>query len=208
MGEIYIVRHAATRLNERGIVYGSTDPPLNIRGREQARDLKRKIDLTRAGLLDDPQTIIFPEEIAAVHISPLLRAQQTAVLVSPGMNNSITDPRITERCVGYYEGLTLDEIYRLTDTEVPKEEFVRHLHSYYTVPPGPGGESIAQMEEKRVLPFLEDVRKRYGDNPILVFTHSIFAQSARYCLHPEIPIEKRRYRVNGLKPCEIIKLEI
>jgi 2,3-bisphosphoglycerate-dependent phosphoglycerate mutase len=94
--EILLVRHGETDWNRDGRFQGWADPPLNERGREQARALAR----TLAG-----------ERIDAVYASDLRRARETAeILAEPHGAPVVVDADLREIDVGSWSGLTRAEI--------------------------------------------------------------------------------------------------
>ena len=96
MTTIYLARHGETDWNVQNRWQGHADPPLNARGRTQARDLSARL----ASVLFD-----------AVYSSDLRRARQTAEIVAFGRGMSVfPDRRLREIDVGSWQGLTRDEI--------------------------------------------------------------------------------------------------
>lgn len=94
---IFVVRHGETDWNKVYRLQGRTEILLNEHGREQARQ-------TAAGL--KRQGIVFD----AVYASPLLRAVETAEILSGFPRERIkTDERIIEFAFGAAEGTTFDE---------------------------------------------------------------------------------------------------
>lgn len=92
----YVLRHGQTDWNAQLRLQGSTDIPLNETGRQQAR--------TAARFLRD-------QGITQILASPLVRAYETASLVAETLQVPIlTDPRLTERHFGLFEGMTIDEV--------------------------------------------------------------------------------------------------
>jgi broad specificity phosphatase PhoE len=93
---ILLARHGETDWNRDGRFQGHADPPLNRRGRAQARELSR----TLAG-----------ESIDAVYSSDLRRAHETALLVAePHGVPVVTDRGLREIDVGSWSGLTRTEV--------------------------------------------------------------------------------------------------
>jgi len=91
--KIWLTRHGQTRLNKARLMQGRTDEPLNERGIQQARQMRRI-------LLSRHDELVFD----AVYSSPLNRAVVTASViggVSP--DKVITDERIIETDFGRYE---------------------------------------------------------------------------------------------------------
>ncbi|HWU49787.1 MAG TPA: histidine phosphatase family protein [Asticcacaulis sp.] len=98
MDSFFVLRHGQTDWNAQARLQGSTDIPLNDTGRQQAR--------LAAGFLAD-------EGITRIIASPLSRALETAQIVGARIGvASETDPRLTERNFGLFEGMTIDEVRR------------------------------------------------------------------------------------------------
>ena len=95
---IYLARHGETDANAEGRVQGQLDPPLNARGREQARSLAERVA---------------PLGVARLYSSHLARAYETAVIVGERIG---VEPRIDERFAesrrGRWEGRLLSDIER------------------------------------------------------------------------------------------------
>ena len=93
---ILLARHGETDWNRDGVFQGHADPPLNEAGREQARELARRL---RAVHID------------AVYSSDLRRAYQTAEIVAAAKGLSVVaEPGLREVDVGSWSGLTRAEI--------------------------------------------------------------------------------------------------
>jgi broad specificity phosphatase PhoE len=93
---ILLVRHGETDWNRDRRWQGHADPPLNERGREQARELARL-------LADVP--------LDAVHSSDLRRARETAEIVAaPAGIVVVAEPALREIDVGEWSGLTTPQI--------------------------------------------------------------------------------------------------
>jgi broad specificity phosphatase PhoE len=95
-GQIVLVRHAETQWSQTGQHTSTTDLPLLDEGRRKARQLRRA--LAR-------------DEVAAVLVSPLLRARQTCELAGFGSDAGVR-AELTEWDYGRYEGLTTEQIHR------------------------------------------------------------------------------------------------
>jgi broad specificity phosphatase PhoE len=94
--ELLLVRHGETNWNAELRVQGHADPPLNDRGRDQARELV-------ASLRD--------ENIEAIYSSDLARARETAEIMGGVLSLEVhLDPRLREFDTGNWTGLTRDEI--------------------------------------------------------------------------------------------------
>jgi broad specificity phosphatase PhoE len=142
---IWLARHGETADNAVGRVQGAIDPPLNDRGREQARALAESaVDLG----------------LAALYCSQLARARGTAEIVGEriGLEPRV-DRRFAESHRGAWEGRLLADIER----EEPGA-----WAAWQRSDPGfrfPGGESLAEHVE-RVGAALRDV-----EQPALVVCH-------------------------------------
>ena len=95
-GEIWLARHGETDANAEGRVQGSIDPPLNDRGREQARALAR--EASKLG-------------IEALYTSQQQRARETASIVAEALGlEPRVDDRLAESYRGEWEGRLIAEI--------------------------------------------------------------------------------------------------
>ncbi|HET6506594.1 MAG TPA: histidine phosphatase family protein [Baekduia sp.] len=94
MSEIWLVRHAETEWSKAGKHTGRTDVPLTDAGRAHAEQLRARLeDVT----------------FAAVFVSPLGRARETARLAGLGEQAQVRDD-LAEYDYGDYEGITTAEI--------------------------------------------------------------------------------------------------
>jgi len=93
---LWLIRHAETDWAKAGRHTGLTDIPLNADGRAHAATLPRRL----AG-----------QTFAAVFVSPLSRARETAELAGLGEQAQVRDD-LVEYDYGDYEGITTDEIRR------------------------------------------------------------------------------------------------
>jgi broad specificity phosphatase PhoE len=145
---IWVARHGETAANAEGRVQGRIDPPLNERGREQARELADAVE----GL-----------GLRALYSSQLVRARDTAAAVAERTGLPLrVDDRLAESDRGAWEGRLLGDIerdepdawaaYRATD---PDFRF-------------PDGESLRE-HVARVSAALDDVAS--GEQPALVVCH-------------------------------------
>lgn len=148
MPTILLARHGETDWNAENRFQGHADPPLNERGRAQAREL--------AGKLRD-------ERVDAVFTSPLRRARETAEIVAETLGLPvIEDEGLREVDVGEWQGLTRAEI-----EERYPDAFARWVAH------GPGwerGETYEAMGE-RVLDALARIADGRAGERLLVVTH-------------------------------------
>lgn len=147
---ILLARHGETDDNAPPRrVQGRLDPPLNERGRGQARELA--------------QHVAAEHEIAALWVSHQRRARETAEIVSAAIG---VEPRVEERLAegdwGRWQGRLVEDIER--DEPELWAEFLRARPSFRF----PGGESI-QEHLDRTWAALDDVAR--GPLPALVVCH-------------------------------------
>ena len=149
MSTIFLFRHGETDMTH-GRYCGSSDPPLNERGRRQAECIR---DLLRS------------ESIAAIYASPLRRATQTAEPSARALGLEIIPvAALREADFGGWEGLTFEDVRE----RHPAEWCAREADPYSVAPPG--GESYRDLLA-RVVPAFEDLLGCHGDASIAVFAH-------------------------------------
>ena len=154
---IYIIRHGQTELNNRQLLQGRSNHPLNEAGIAQGREA--------ASLLKDVS-------FSAVYSSPLQRAVQTAELVAPGVI-PVMDERLVEMDYGPYEGM---------DLRNPAPEVLAFFMDFAGQPAPEGMEQLESVVRRAGL-FLEE-RCRTREN-ILVSTHAIAMKGILEYLTPE-----------------------
>ncbi len=141
--KIYFVRHGESEANllsefsNTGLKH-----PLTPRGREQVEELARRL----AG-----------EKIIAIYSSPLLRAVQSAEILSAKLGAPCyPSPALIEYSVGIYEGRSdkegWDRYYQVLDEWFERGYFDARME---------GGESFNDIAA-RFLPFIEELKARYG----------------------------------------------
>lgn len=96
--KVYMVRHGKTDWNERGLMQGMSDIPLNETGKEEA--------IKSRELLKD---VSFDICIS----SPLRRTIQTAKIITDSKCEVICDDLLLERNLGEFEGKKHDEYVKL-----------------------------------------------------------------------------------------------
>jgi broad specificity phosphatase PhoE len=92
--EVWLIRHAETEWSKAGRHTGMTDIPLTEEGRAHAATLPARLG---------------SKTFAAVFVSPLGRARETAELAGLGDHAQVRDD-LVEYDYGDYEGITTDEI--------------------------------------------------------------------------------------------------
>jgi broad specificity phosphatase PhoE len=98
MIRLLIVRHGESTWNAQSRWQGQADPPLSLLGERQAQEAAERL--------------VEHASIAAVWTSDLVRARRTAELIASqlGVQRVHAEPRLRERDVGSWSGLTRDEI--------------------------------------------------------------------------------------------------
>ena len=142
---IYIIRHGQTEMNNRTMLQGRSDFPLNEAGTAQAQEAAVKL---------------CDVHFAKVYASPLKRAVQTARIVAPDLE-PIIDDRLIEMDYGPYEGTDLNHL--------PQE--ILTFFRDFAHNPAPEGMEKLDSVVARAGAFLEDIRGMEGD--ILISTHAI-----------------------------------
>lgn len=147
---LYLVRHGRTQWAEDGRYCGTSDPPLNAAGEEQARSLARRL----AG-----------EPISRIFSSPRQRAARTAAILAEALKLPVdVIPSLGEADYGAWEGLTHAEI----TARFPEEWRAREARPDLVAPPG--GESGLQTWQ-RARPALRHVWTTRTDRLPLVVAH-------------------------------------
>jgi uncharacterized phosphatase len=105
---IALVRHGETDWNRERRIQGSTDIPMNERGRAQSRATAERLAATRWD---------------AIVTSPLSRSAETAAIIARRLDleDPAHEPALAERRHGMLEGLTTHERRRLEAGAVPIE---------------------------------------------------------------------------------------
>ncbi len=149
---LLLIRHGETDWNVEGRYQGQADPPLNERGREQARRLARKLE-------QDPPDIIYT--------SPLKRAYETARIIADHLRRPLyVEPRLKEIHQGEWQTLLHTEIAR---------RYPEAWDSWHTTPwetQIPGGETLKEVQ-KRVYEAIDEIIQRHPGKRIAIVAHRI-----------------------------------
>lgn len=144
--ELYIMRHGETAWNAENRILGSTDIPLNEKGRAQA--------IEAAEILADTH-------IDVIYTSCLSRAMETGLAVAALQKDCkvIHEPCLNENDFGSFEGQN-------RNSEVYQNEKRKHFKRY------PGGESFLDVAA-RVYPFVKSLLSDPGleDKTVLIVSH-------------------------------------
>ncbi|MCH3904899.1 MAG: histidine phosphatase family protein [Lactobacillus sp.] len=150
--ELIIIRHGQTDLNKQSMIQGSeVDAPLNQAGIAFAQASAENFDAS---------------DFAAVYVSPLKRAVQTAQIFTKNQAQLIYDERLKEMDYGSWDGHSVAEMKAKYPECFDSWGFIRDNYSQYAT----GGESFAELE-KRCASFLDDLTKKYDQEKILVVCH-------------------------------------
>jgi len=148
--QVIIVRHGETEWNLKLIRQGHLDSPLTERGLAQAEALAER--LAR-------------EKFTSLYSSDLGRAVQTAEKIADATGHTIiTDPRLRERHLGVFQGLSGDEIQRRFPAEY---KLHRTVGPTYVIP---GGESVEQQVARNIV-FLNELAGKHVGETVVVVTH-------------------------------------
>jgi broad specificity phosphatase PhoE len=161
---ILLARHGETDDNAPPRrVQGRLDPPLNERGREQARELARRVAAEH--------------DIAALWVSNQRRALETAAIVGEALGlEPRVDPRFAEADWGRWQGLLVDDIAR--DEPELLDGFRQGRPDFRF----PEGESL-QEHIDRTWAALDEVGR--GPLPALVVCHGGTIRCALAREHPD-----------------------
>jgi ribonuclease H / adenosylcobalamin/alpha-ribazole phosphatase len=144
-----LVRHGETDSSRERRFAGATDVPLSDTGLEQARALAKRLRAVR---------------IDVMHVSPLVRCQQTAAPITEitGRKATVVDD-IRECHFGDWENLTITEVL---------EKWPDDLQRWAgddSIPP-PGGECWADLGD-RMSKWFDEASQRYKGRTVLAVTH-------------------------------------
>lgn len=151
MARIFIFRHGQTDDNKNKIFSGWRNPDLNEEGIKESQAL---CDQLRN---EKPTKAYTSDQIRCIHT--------LEIVLEPHQNVEVfEDPRIRERDYGDLTGLS-----KVEEEQKNKEQY-DIWHRSYDVPP-PNGESV-EMVEKRVMPFIEDLKANLRPNDIIFISAS------------------------------------
>lgn len=150
-----VVRHGETIRNIVGLVQGDTESMLSEKGKEQAREVKKRLD---------------SQTFDVIFSSPLSRAYQTAKIITEGNFPIIIDERLNERDYGDFEGHTREEF-----------DYIDYWNFDYNLKEN-HGESVQHLC-MRIDDFLKEIKEKYRDKRVLVVTHSGVARAIYYVIH-------------------------
>lgn len=144
----YVIRHGLTPLNKQKKVNGEVDEPLASEGIEQAKTV----------------VPLIPKSVTRIYSSSLLRARQTAEIISSALNLPITvADELTEIRMGSLAGKAWEEMEDGLELK-KKHRTVQFDYRPY------GGESLEDVK-KRLLAFFKEINNKHSDQQALLITH-------------------------------------
>jgi glucosyl-3-phosphoglycerate phosphatase len=149
---LILLRHGRTEWNAQRRFQGQADPPLDEVGRRQAYEV--------AGLV----AAVRPDRIVS---SDLVRALETAQIVASTIGVPVTvEPRLRERSLGHWEGLTRDEVEQTYPDEFADWRAGRDISRR-------GGETREQVAQRALAAFAEHSQAE----TLVLVTHSATAMA-------------------------------
>ncbi len=140
---LILLRHGQTTANAQSLLQGRIDLDLDVVGQQQA------------ALCGQFVRQHFPH--ARIVSSPLVRAQQTALAISP---NVVIDERFIELDYGSWDGVAMSAI--------DPAQWAGWRSNPHFRPPN--GESLVELDE-RVRPALEEMREEAMEKHIVIVSH-------------------------------------
>lgn len=163
---IYLTRHGETEWNEKKLIQGHTDIPLNTKGKEQAKLLGKQ-------LKDINFDVVFS--------SDLLRAANSAeIIIKEKEMTVIKIKSLRERFFGRFEGKSLDEMRKaFGEVMLVTKEKQKKLKIY----------DVENDEEiiTRLIPFMKKTAKQYIGKKILMVTHGGLLRAFLSYVNYEVP---------------------
>lgn len=150
---LYLIRHGKTLWNEKGLLQGKSDIPLNEEGKVKALELK---------------DYFIDKNIDLCFSSPLDRAYTTAKIIFPNLN-IIKNKKIVERDLGQFEGKS-------------HTEYHFHDFWDYKANSNYGGVEPVQSLFERSKQFLEELTNNYPNKNIVVVSHGAFLKALHYTI--------------------------
>lgn len=151
--EIYIARHGQNEDNVNNVLNGHRDLPLTDHGRKQAAELGEKV--SALGLKFD-----------AVYASPLVRAYETAQIVSKvsGQPDPMVMQEIIERDFGELSGRLIPEVLEICKDDLFPTEGVTYVLQGH-------GFELFEDVLKRATVALDKIRLQHMGQKVLLVCH-------------------------------------
>ena len=151
MTRLLLIRHGETDHNTQGRFLGQVNPPLNERGRRQARMLRSRLTGTKCRI---------------AYTSDLGRARETAQLILGQRETLIyEDPRLRELSFGTWDGLTRAEV----EEEDPETLSAWEANAMDIAPSG--GETLAEFSERVRTALASILDTHQAGETVIIVTH-------------------------------------
>lgn len=156
--KIFLVRHGQDEDNARGILNGRRDMPLTKFGSEQAYAVAQKLK---------------EYDIEVIYTSPLLRAYQTAQIISDviAVDKVVVDQHLIERDFGVLTGRPVTDIPRYADKIIVSDKVNYFIEAK-------NAESFSALYY-RAQEILNKIQKRHPDSTILIVAHGDIGKMIR-----------------------------
>lgn len=162
MSKIFLVRHGQDTDNASGILNGRRDTELTELGREQARQVAKKLR---------------DNNIQIIYASPLRRAYETARIIAEvlGIDEIVADAHLIERDFGILTGKPVVDISKYTDKIMSTDRVNYFLEV-------DGAEDFPTLLE-RGRKILQEIRERHPNRNVLIVTHGDIGKMIRSAYH-------------------------
>lgn len=147
---IYLIRHGETEWNEKKLIQGHSDIPLNEKGELQSKQLGEKLKEIR---------------FEAVFSSDLIRARRTAeIIILEKKLAVVTTKALRERLFGRFEGKHIDELRKILGELILFSNEKQKKLKFH---------DLENDEEimGRFIPFFREVAVAYQGKNILMVSH-------------------------------------
>lgn len=161
MTTFYIIRHGETFANQAGIKQGQID------------DSRTQLDENGIHQAEELADHFHPENLAAMYVSPLTRAQDTAAILNKKLHLPIKiDRRLLEISYGDWDGKNNDELEK-----AHPDVFDPIIHDVRALSVAESHGEPFDAVQRRVAEFTGDVVQKYHNSAVVVVTHGFTARS-------------------------------
>ena len=165
MPKLILLRHLESQWNKENRFTGWTDVPLSKEGRENAKEVAKKLSVFK---------------IDKVYTSPLIRNRETVSLILRELGEKdlpiVTDKALDERDYGKLTGSNKDEVKK----QYGEEQVRLWRRSWEQAPPG--GESLKDVYNRTIPFYKETIEKdlEEGKNILVVASHNSLRALVKY----------------------------
>lgn len=187
----FIVRHAESEANVNGTIdTKAPGGPLTPKGVKQAEKLAETLQNLKC-------------EVAAIYVSPFLRAQQTAKILARTLKVNTCDIYTNEKIKELYWG----ELNGITSSNAAAKEMSRFLEEVakgnYLHRLGRSGENQLELL-RRLYEFLIDVWKKHKGQTVIVVTHSTVATVIQKIVLRALGKREKHKSLGNAEFCKIV----